>query len=156
MAPRPRISALLLAAALATPAAAVDLEQSISIKARDTPLPTLLSAICERAGLNLVLGVGIPTQKVTVSLKSLPLSSALKYIGALHKVGIALTADGKTVLAASPETIDGLDLGKARVVPLAHADADQFAALLNKVYKGRVEAIPDPRTNTVIVVPRGR
>ncbi len=129
------------------------LDTRITLRTNETDLDVLLRVICDRSGLDLVLGPGIKGKKASLSVKDMPVGNLLRYLAGLHRVGIASSPDGRIVLAAEKDIVDGLDLGESRVVRLSWADADKFADLLNKLYKGKLTALADPHTNSVILVP---
>lgn len=149
--------AVVLALALAAPALRAEgLDLPVSIKANGTELGSVVKALCLRAGLNVMISPEVQTKKVNIQLAGVPLRQVFRYLAALHQVGIALTPDERTVLVARQEVIDTMDVGESRTYRLANREAEKTAALLNKVYAGKVQAIADPRTNSVIVVPISR
>lgn len=146
-----------LAALLATAAPlGAGMRRPIDVSARDLPLQQLFLAICQQARINVYLGPELAGKKGTVQLSKVDPLDALKLVCKLHKLGIAVTPDEGTVLIGAPDVIDGLDVAATRVIKLAHQDPDKAAAILNKVYAGRLQAIADPHSGSVVVVPLKR
>lgn len=147
------IARLALAVSLLTGTARADLTRRMSLRVKDQSLATVLRTICKFADLNLMVGPELNGRKVTAFLKDMTVGSILSYLSKLHRFGCAVTPDGKTVLAGSKQAIDSLDVEDIRVVPLNHANSENMAQLLNKVYQGKVTVVSDPHTNSVILVP---
>lgn len=148
---RRALLAALLGLALVLPARA-QLDRSITIRARDQDLSLVIQTICSFANLSVVVGPELKGKKVSLDLKDVPAARLLRYLAALYGFGVGFTPDGSTVLAGSKEAIESMDLSTTRVVPLANADAEKMASLLQKLHGGKVQAIADPRTNSVILV----
>ena len=98
---------------------------------------------------------GLEGKKASLEMKGVAAGQVLSYLGKLHRIGLAVTPDGKTVLAGTREAIAAMDVEDTRVVTLGHADAEKMATILQKVYQGKVEVLADPRTNSLVLVPTG-
>lgn len=149
-----RFLALALALVAAAPAPA-QLDKPISIRAREQDLSRIIQTICTFADLNVVVGPELKGKTVSLEMKNVEAGRVLSYLGKLHRIGLAVTPDGRTVLAGSREAIAAMNVEDARVVTLGHADAEKMAGLLQKVYQGKVEVLADPRTNSLVLVPTG-
>lgn len=140
---------------LAAGPGAAQLDKPIDIRARDQDLSRLIQTICTFADLNVVVGPELKGKKASLDMKGVEAGRVLSYLGKLHRIGLAVTPDGRTVLAGSREAIAAMDVADARVVTLGHADAERMAAILQKVYQGKVEVLADSRTNSIVLVPTG-
>ena len=147
--------ALAVLLATAVPAAA-QLDKPVNIRARDQDLSRLIQTICSFANLNVVVGPGLEGKKASLDMQNVEAGRVLSYLGKLNRIGLAVTPDGKTVLAGTKEAIAAMDVADTRVVTLGHADAAKMAGLLQKVYQGKVEVLADPRTNSLVLVPTGK
>ncbi len=132
------------------------LNRKVNLRSRNQEISTILQTICTFSNLNLLLGPELRGKKVSLDLKNIPAGDLMHYLSKLHGFGLAVTQDGKTILAGSKEAIANMNVSEARVVTLSHASAGKMAGILGKVYGGKVEAIADPRTNSVILVPTGK
>jgi type II secretory pathway component GspD/PulD (secretin) len=148
---RHQILLVLLGLALVASAQA-QLEKKVTIRARDQKISRVLQTLCKVAGLNLIHSPELDTKRVSLDLKDIQVGRLMRYLAALHGFGLTTTSDGLTVLAGSKVAIASMVPYDVRVVPMANGSAEKNATTLQRVYKGKVQAIADPRTNSVILV----
>lgn len=150
-----RILCLLSLALLLQSPARADLDTKMTFRANGQPLAVILQGICAGAGLSLVLGPEIGSKKATVNVTKVRAADLLSYLSKLHNFGIAFAGPGgRTVLIGTKERIESFDTADLRVVQLANTDAEKMAGLLNKAYDGKVTVLSDPRSNSLILVPK--
>lgn len=148
-----RILILLLLLAGSAPSWA-QLDKVVTIRAKNQKVTSLLRTLCRVAKLNLVMGPELEGKKASLDLQDVKVGRILRYLAALNGFSVTATEDGRTILAGSKQALASFGDQTPRVIPLGSADAATTAAMLEKVYKGQLEAIPDPHTNSVILVPR--
>ena len=102
----------------------------VNIDVRDVPLSDVIRMIAEAAKRNVVIDRSLPQDLVTMTLRQVPLNTAIGYLKKMHDVEFAMMANN-TILAGSRSGLahmTGREI--TRAYKIAYADVKNIAAIL--------------------------
>lgn len=126
-------------------------ERLVSMDMENADLLTILRALAELSGMNIVVGKGV-TGFVTVRLHNVPWRQALEII--LKSSGYAYREEGKIIRVDTGDNLDKQDLDLplvSRVYKLEFAEPSEVGNQVGKLISSKGKATPDARTNAIVV-----
>ncbi len=126
-------------------------ERLVSMDMENADLLTLLRALAEYSGMNIVVGKGV-SGNVTVRLHNVPWRQALEII--LKSSGYAYREEGRIIRVDTGDNLDKQDLDLplvSRVYKLEFADPGEIGGQVSKLISAKGKATPDARTNAIVV-----
>ncbi len=126
-------------------------ERLISTDFEDADILTVLRALAEYSGMNIVVGKGV-TGKVTVRLHNVPWRQALEII--LKASGYAYREEDGVIRVDTGENLEKQELDLplvSRVYKLEFGDPGEVATQVTKLLSTKGKATPDARTNSIVV-----
>ena len=122
-------------------------EPIVSIHAKDTYLPSILSMLAKQSGYNIVTGPNVQSKEtLTIHLDDVPVSEAINLI--IRAAGLSYEIIGNSILVANPSKLNA-DVGvKPHVIQLKYANAEEVASLLSNI----TESITVDQTGNNILV----
>ncbi len=126
-------------------------ERLVSMDMENADLLTILRALAELSGMNIVVGKAV-TGAVTVRLHNVPWRQALEII--LKSSGYAYREEGKIIRVDTGDNLDKQDLDLplvSRVYKLEFAEPSEVGSQVGKLISSKGKATPDARTNAIVV-----
>ncbi|MEO0226319.1 MAG: AMIN domain-containing protein [candidate division WOR-3 bacterium] len=126
-------------------------ERLVSMDMENADLLTILRALAEYSGMNIVVGKGV-SGNVTVRLHNVPWRQALEII--LKSSGYAYREEGRVIRVDTGENLEKQDLDLplvSRVYKLEFADPSEVANQVGRLISSKGKATPDARTNSIVV-----
>lgn len=127
-------------------------ERAVALEFRDAPVRQVFEALSRSAGLSFVFDQDVKRDaKVTLMLREVKVSEALRVIGQANKLGFKVLGDrALLVYPATPLKRNEYRQLMVRHFSLSNASAKDVAATLRGVLKAR-DVTPDDKTNTIVI-----
>ncbi len=119
----------------------------VSFEANNAPVTTVLKSIAAQHDLNLVLGSGIISRRITLDLKNVSLEVALNMISKAG--GFSYERFDNTILVDSPEHISTKLNAKMKIYKLDYVKAADFANSVSGM--NNVDIKVNPSVNAIVV-----
>ena len=119
----------------------------VSFEANNAPVTAVLKSIAKQHELNLVLGSGIISRRITLDLKDVSLEVALNMISKAG--GFSYERFDNTILVDSPEHIGTKFNAKMKIYELDYVKAADFANSLSGI--STVDIKVNPSVNAIVV-----
>lgn len=121
-------------------------QRLFSIEVRDADIGDVLRALAQQSGLNIILGEGVEG-KISVSFKDIPFRGALEMI--IKANGLMYTMQNNIFWVG--KKVDLTEEFAMEIIRLNYADPSTAAQQLKGVMSANGSALPDVRTNSVIL-----
>jgi type IV pilus assembly protein PilQ len=142
-------AALLLGCALGAASAQEPAARPIDLKFREVEVRDAFRIIARLAGRNLLLAPEVKG-KVTMDLTGVDPLKAIDLIAAVNRYEV-LVKDGVTVVGDPATMAHVRGAGAMQIIPLRYGNAAELAEKLSKLFKGKLEILADPRTNSLLI-----
>ncbi len=109
-------------------------DPTITIHAKESSLPSVLSILADESGFNIVTGPNVnATEKITIHLEDAPIHEAIDMV--VRAAGLSYEIVGRSILVADKNRLDS-DVGVVPVIiPLKYANAQDVKDMMSNITK---------------------
>ncbi len=112
--------------------AQADQQKLITIHAEDAHLPTVLAILADESGYNIVTSPEVNSQdRISVHMDDVPIEQAVNLV--VRAAGLSYELVGKSFLVATADRLSEEIGGKAYIIPLQYANAQEVKAVLQDI-----------------------